>query len=192
MTEAKFLDFWDNIFLPRANQLCRQFSCLRFDGTQRDLIRKTFEDMKPDVKIFMHNPDGLMDRHKVAALFVDVILTKRPFTTSARSSESIKNRFTAEFMPNEVWAWLCAKDIVYSFIQEKNHKSNNVRLMRMWKKGFVYPSCDHGIYEEHVFRSLYLSTARGNFDIFSFSHVLFFLEKYTLKTREQELITAIS
>jgi len=191
MTEAKYLQFWDGIFAPNANDLTATHKCLSFEIGKKDDIWKLFEEKKPGLKQFMQNPDGLLDRHKVAALFIDVILTKRPFKTSAQKTESIRGRSTAEFAPNEVWAWRCAKDVVYSFINEINQQSGDERLIRIWKTPFVSPPCDHGTYDEHVYRSLVLSTTRRIFDIFSFSQILFFLEKYTLRSREQHFLAKI-
>lgn len=191
MTAGKYQQFWENIFSVRATELTQKFPCLKFDSAKKDEIWTAFEQKKPDLKQFMQNPDGLLDRHKVAALFIDVILAKRPFTTTAKSAESIKGRNMAEFAPNEAWAWFCAKDIVYSFIHEKNKKSGDERLIRIWNTPFINPPCDHGTYDEHVYRSLALSTVKRTFDIFSFSQILFFLEKYTLKSREQQFLAKI-
>lgn len=180
MSPAKYTQLWEVAFIPKARELLTKFPNLRFDPDCKDLIYGEYEATKDRLHNYMVDPGGLIDRHKIASTLIHSILKIQPFT-GVTPQKGYDLRFaTAEYMPNELWAWHCAISVVYSFVVELARRENSGSVEMLKTRFPVYPPCNHDSYPVHVFRSLYHARISQKFDMFSFSHVLFFVENYTL------------
>jgi hypothetical protein len=133
----------------------------------------------------MHNPDGRIDRHKVASIMLYSIIINKPFEMKfLHIKQTLKS---PSILANEVLGFNVALAIVWSFImQDANEKADKLKE-EIFKDGFVFPECQHDTYEAHVYKMLYYSKLNERYDIFAFSHVLFFIEAYTEIVKKQSL-----
>jgi hypothetical protein len=138
----------------------------------------------------MRNPDGRIDRHKIASVMLYSVIANKPFELKyLHNKKEIKVSST---LANEILGFNVALDIVWYFIiTEANQKSDNIKI-EYFKNGFIFPECQHENYPTHIFKMLYYSKLNGNYDIFAFSHVLFLIEAYTELKRKNEFIGRLS
>ena len=184
MTKQKFDQFWAKGFLPKADKIADKYPNISFDASKQDLIYNEYQALNQRLHNYMVDPAGRIDRHKIGSTLVSVILKVLPFS-GVSPQQAYDLRFSKlEHMPNETWAWHCALSIIFSFRMQMAQQNADQETINLLGNGFDYPPCSHGEYEEHVLRSLYHARKSGLFDVFSFSHVLFFVEEYTLAAKK--------
>lgn len=183
MERVVFDGFWRTSFHPKALKLQEKYHRLKFDAAAADKIYNDYQDLRTKIHNYMLDQEGRIDCHKIGAAMVASILKLQPFT-GVNPQTAYDLRFAkAEFMPNEAWAWHCALSVVLSFVRHNAKQKNDQATLKIFENGFLLPQCAHDTYEDHMFRSLYFARTTGKFDIFSFSHILFLIERYTLSQR---------
>ncbi|RHX89536.1 hypothetical protein DLM76_21230 [Leptospira yasudae] len=188
MTSEKFDQLWEISFSPKAAGLSSKYPNLKVNDSAKDDIFKVYEETRKKIHNYMVDPEGRIDRHKIASTVVYSILKILPIR-GAQSQTPYELRFAkVEFMPNEVFAWHCGLSIVYSFIIEQAKRDKDQELIDSLKNGFKFPKCSHDNYEIHVLRSLYYARVNSKFDIFSFSHIFFLVEEYSKLALSSALI----
>ena len=178
---------WDYVIKPEINNMLAKDDDILFIGGQiKEKIWLTYESCKNSVHSYMHNPDGRIDRHKIASVMLYSIIINNPFELKyLHSKREIKG---SSLLANEILGFSTALAIVWSFILSDADQQSNKNKTELFKNGFVFPVCQHEKYEAHIFKMLYYSKLNGRYDIFAFSHVLFLIEAYTELMRKTELI----
>jgi hypothetical protein len=186
MTLTKNEEIWANCIKPKIDRMKTADDDIFFiDGQVKEKIWLTYESCKNNIHTYMYDPDGRIDRHKVASIMLYSIIINKPFELKyLHDKESIKS---ISLMANEILGFNTAVGTVLSFIDtDAVEKSDNKRI-EIFKNGFIYPKCQHDSYEANVFKMLYYAKYNERYDIFAFSHVLFLIEAYTELVRKTEL-----
>lgn len=183
MSPEKFNQLWEISFLPKAREMQKTYPNLRLDKSKKETIYEFYQTRKSEVHRYMTDTEGKKDRHKIASILIESIFLALPFTGVNDMSGYDLKFAKAEYMPNEVFAWHCAMSTVLSFIITTAKQEKDEITLNHFSKGFIFPPCSHDNYQVNVLRSLYYSRNKKTFDIFTFSHILFFLEEYT-KTKK--------
>jgi hypothetical protein len=158
-------------------------------GQVKEKIWLAYEKYKNNVHTYMHNPDGRIDRHKVASVMLYSIIANKPFDIKfLHGNEKVKG---ISLLANETLGFSTALSIVWSFIMEDAEQKCDKNKTEIFKNGFIYPECQHDSYEENIFKMLYYAKHNGCYDIFAFSQVLFLIESYTELVRKNEFLGKI-
>lgn len=191
MEFAFYEKMWSDSIKPKIDRMIADDDDLLFtEGQIKEKIWYTYEDYKNKVHTYMRNPDGRIDRHKIASVMLYSIIANKPFELKyLHNKKEIKVSST---LANEILGFNVALDIVWYFIiTEANQKPDNNKK-EYFRNGFSFPECQHENYPTHIFKMLYYSKLNGNYDIFAFSHVLFLIEAYTELKQKNELIGRLS
>jgi len=178
---------WERSIRPQIDIMLSADNDIFFVGGQiKEKIWLTYEACKNNVHTYMHNPDGRIDRHKVASVMLFSIIINRPFELKLLPSKQKVGSFA--LLANEILGLNVALAIVWSFImQDANDKSDKIKI-EIFKEGFIFPECQHDDYPTHIYKMLYYAKYNDKYDIFAFSHVLFLIEAYTELKRKTELV----
>jgi len=182
---------WANCIKPKIDRMKAADDDIFFvDGQVKEKIWRTYESCKNDIHTYMFDPNGRIDRHKVASIMLYSIIINNPFELKyLHDKKTIK---IASFMANEILAFNTAVGIVLSFIEtDAIEKSDKIKI-EIFKDGFIYPVCQHDSYEANVFKMLYYAKYNNRYDVFAFSHVLFLIEAYTELVMKNKLIKTAS
>ena len=124
----------------------------------------------------MQDPDGRIDRHKVASIMLYSIIANKPLEVKILPLNQTVSGFS--MLANETLAVNTALAIVHSFIlTDATQKSDTIKY-EIFEKGFIFPQCQHEDYLTHLYKMLYYAKYNQHYDIFAFSHVLFLIEAY--------------
>ena len=176
MEKIKFDDFWDNSFLKYANHLCSNFPDLVFNEKSKDQIWQEYEKLRITIHSYMINPDGRIDRHKIASVLIFAILQVSPFFLKIPDDNKVN---LIELAPNEDFAFYCGIVIIKSFIIAQALEDNDNERARLFENDFEFPSCPHESYRSHFIKNLYYSKINKIIDVFTLSNLFFLIEKYT-------------
>ena len=187
MELATYEKIWENIIKPKIDSMLAKDADILLNGGQlKEKIWLTYEEYKNKVHSYMHNPNGRIDRHKVASVMLYSIIVNKPFELNLLPVKREVN--SSALLANEILGFHTALAIVRSFIlQDAYEKSDKIKL-EIFKDNFTFPECQHDSYATHVYKMLYYSKLNRCYDIFAFAHVLFFIEAYTELVRKNELI----
>jgi len=155
----------------------------------KEKIWLTYEDYKNKVHTYMHDPQGRIDRHKVASVMLCSVIINRPFELKLLPSKSVLK--STSFLANEILGLHAALAIVWSFLMEDANNNSNAAKIEIFKDGFVFPECQHDDYPTHLYKMLYYAKFNEKYDIFAFSHILFLIEAYTELKRKTELLVMV-
>ena len=186
MDKVVYESLWDLSFKPKIDRMLTSDDGIFFvEGQIKEKIWLTYEECKTTIHTYMHNPDGRIDRHKVASVMLYSILKNKPFELIlSPSKHEVKS---SSFLANEILGFHAALAIVWSFIiTDANEKSDKIRI-EIFKDKFILPKCQYDDYQTHVYKMLYYAKYNNHYDIFAFSHILFFIEAYTELKRRTEL-----
>jgi len=190
MDFAVYERIWNEIIKPKIEEMQSSDDDILFIGDQiKDKIWIDYEGYKNSVHTYMRNPDGRIDRHKIASVLLYSIIANRPFALKyLHSKKEIK---TSASLANETLGFYTALAIVWCFIMEEANQEADNGKIEMFKDGFIFPECKHESYPTHVYKMLYYSKLNKCYDIFAFSHVLFLIEAYTELAKKNELADRI-
>ena len=181
---------WNIIIKPNIDRMLANDDDILFAGVQiKEKIWLSYEQYKNTVHTYMHNPDGKIDRHKVASVMLYSIIANQPFDVKYLHGEQKVNG--CSLLANEILGFNVALSIVWSFIMEDAEQKSDKNRTEIFKNGFLFPDCQHEKYGNHVFKMLYYSKLNNCYDIFAFAHVLFFIEAYTELVRKNELANIV-
>jgi hypothetical protein len=178
--------FWEQSIKPQIDRMLSDDDDIFYiEGQIKEKIWLTYEQYKNTVHTYMHNPDGRIDRHKVASVMLYSIIINNPFELKLLPlKQEVKG---SSRLANEILGFNTALSIVFSFlIQDANEKSDKIRI-EIFRNGFIFPECQHEDYPTHVYKMLYYAKYNNKYDIFAFSHILFLIEAYTELKRKTEL-----
>jgi len=178
--------FWGQSIKPQIDRMLSDDDDIFYiEGQIKEKIWLTYEQYKNTVHTYMHNPDGRIDRHKVASVMLYSIIINNPFELKLLPlKQEVKG---SSRLANEILGFNTALSIVFSFlIQDANEKSDKIRI-EIFRNGFIFPECQHEDYPTHVYKMLYYAKYNNKYDIFAFSHILFLIEAYTELKRKTEL-----
>lgn len=132
MNTEKYNDIWKEIISKYIddNKLKLTDNFMNLDEL-KEKIKNEYTKIKHQVKKYMYNQNGKIDRHKLGAIFFFVILKLLPFKRSRRNK---RMRFVNEFFASHV-----AVSIVWLFLRGDAKKDNNNSLFEKIKNGFKYP-----------------------------------------------------
>ena len=177
---------WEKSIKPKIDRMLLVDDDIFFIGGQvKEKIWLTYEDYKNKVHSYMHNPDGRIDRHKVASVILYSIIINKPFELKLLP---VKQKLkSSSLLANEILGFHAALAIVWSFILEDANKKSDKNKIEIFKNGFSFPECQHERYETNIYKMLYYSRLNERYDIFAFAHILFLIEAYTKLAKKTEL-----
>jgi len=187
MNPEKYNDIWKEIILKYIEdnnlKLTDNFRSL---DELKEKIKDEYTKFRDQVKKYMYNPNGKIDRHKLGAIFFFVILKLLPFK---RSKKSKRMRFSNEFSASHV-----AVSIVWLFLRDDAKKDNNISLFEKIKNGFKYPkvSQEYSDNQDYTYilaqlggyieRDIAINRKSINYvNIFLVSNILFLIERYNIE-----------
>lgn len=182
MTREKFNSFWNIAFSVSAENIKKKYERLNYKD-RKNQIYNEYEKIREKSHQYLKDPDGLLDRHKVAAVLCFAIINNPPFTIPKDQNLSAEGRLS-----NELFAIKCAFHIVLSFIITKAKEDGDNERLEIFSHGFSYPECKHGKYLDHICKSLRQATHNKAFDIFFFSQILYLIEEYTIMKHKAKYI----
>lgn len=133
----------------------------------------------------MKNPDGKLDRHKVAACYLIAIASIRPMRFVIELNKENKK---VHFSLNEKLAITTALSLLRAFFiaatEENKELSNEEKgtLIYKFDKGIAIPDenlINHGEYINNYANEIRFSIADGSISILSIAHELYLLEVLT-------------
>jgi hypothetical protein len=186
MDFAIYEKIWENSIKPKIDRMLLADDDIIFnEGQVKEKIWLTYEDFKNRVHSYMHNPDGRIDRHKVASVILYSIIVNKPFEIKLLPAKREVN--SSALLANEILGFNTALAVVWSFIMEGANSKSDKNKIDIFKDGFVFPKCEHDSYEVNIYKMLYYSKYNNCYDIFAFANILFLIEAYTEYARRTEL-----
>lgn len=176
MTRIKYGEIWTEVIEPAIKKIIKNKD-IRLVYEMNFLKEKIYEDyekIKSNVHTYMADPQGKIDRHKIAASFILVLRNVRPFELVIKSA---KDKLPVKFyLVNELLALQTGLSIVYSFIMDNSDK----KTREIFEHGFKFPICEHDNYFNYLLQELYYAFQVNKcFDVFTYSNLLFMIEEYT-------------
>jgi len=181
MDKKDYEKLWNNSFYPWIENYLKKYKNLYFDKNKKYEIYYEYEIIRIKTKAEMLDEDELVDRHKIASMLVLAIIKVNPlsFVFTGDINQLVK---PAEYLANEFFAISCASSIIRSFVVEK--KIYGLKITNELGKGMSYPLCDDNssyIYSlAKLLKNEYVNK-KEEFNIFTFSSLLFLLEKFTVE-----------
>lgn len=88
MTRIKYGEIWSEIINPAINKIVKNKDIrLIYDiNVLKEKLYEEYEKIKSTVHTYMADPQGKIDRHKIASCFILVIRNVRPFELIIKSS----------------------------------------------------------------------------------------------------------
>jgi len=178
---------WQNSIKPQIDRMTSTYDDIVYtEGQVKEKIWLTYEDYKNKVHSYMHNPDGRIDRHKVASVMLYSIIINKPFELKLIPSKREVN--SSALLANEIIGFHTALAIVWSFILSDANEKSDKNKVELFKDGFIFPKCQHDSYETNIYKMLYYSKYNECYDIFAFANILFLIEAYTEYVKKTELV----
>ena len=186
MDRPTYEKIWENCVIPKINRMLSADADIFFaEGQVKEKIWLTYEDCKNRVHSYMHNPDGRIDRHKVASVMLYSIIINKPIELKLLPVRRDVN--ISALLANEILGFHTALAIVRSFLmQDAASKSDRIKL-EIFENGFIFPETQHDSYEANIFKMLHYSKYNDRYDIFAFAQILFLVEAYTDFVKRTEL-----
>jgi hypothetical protein len=183
---AIYEKIWEKSIKPKIDRMLLADDDIFFIGGQvKEKIWLTYEDYKNKVHSYMQDPDGRIDRHKVASVMLYSIIINKPFEVKILP---IKQELrSSAILANEILGFHTALAIVWSFIIGDANERSDKNKIEIFKKGFVFPECQHESYRASIYKMLYYSGLNQRYDVFAFAHILFLIEAYTELVKKIEL-----
>ena len=182
---------WKNSIFPKVQKVLDYQKDVYYVGDHvKDKIWLSYEEIKNKVHTYMYNPNGRIDRHKIAAALTSAILNNKPFDIVLRNNDQEVS--SQAILANEILAFNSALAVVFCFIIQKAKDDNDNISLKIFEKGFIFPKCEHGEYETHIFKMLYYSKYNQKFDFFTFSNLLFMIEEYTKVVKKTEKLALVN
>lgn len=176
---------WEKSIKPKIDRMLSSDDDIIFNEVQiKEKIWLTYEECKNRVHTYMQNPDGRIDRHKVAAVMLYSIIENKPFDVKLPAKREVNSK---AYMANETLGFNTALAIVLSFILEEANSKSDHKKIEIFGNGFVFPKCQHDDYVTNIYKMLYYAKHNNRYDIFAFAHILFLIEAYTEFVRKTEL-----
>ena len=156
-----------------------------FDAKAKDKFSQKFFELYDNFKNkhMSSAEEAILDRHKVAAIFIIAILNIKPIKVPdkiqlARENSCIYNGYNPKFFGNEKLAIQMALAILREYIYIDIKKE--IITVRSLDIKFSYPEIteSHGNYIENYCRELYINTVEDKLSILSIAHELFWLERF--------------
>jgi len=180
-----FEKIWERSIKPKIDRMLSDDSDIVFNEVQiKERIWLTYEEYKNKVHTYMYNPNGLIDRHKIASVMLYSIILNKPFDLKLPAKREVNN---TAYLANEILGFHSALSIVWCFIMGDADLNADKNRIDIFRNGFIFPECQHDSYPAHVHKMLYYAKLNGRYDIFAFSHILFLIEAYTEYVRKTQL-----
>ena len=186
MDRTVYERIWEISIRPKIDRMLAADTDIIFvEGQIKEKIWLTYEDYKNKVHSYMHNPDGRIDRHKVASVMLYSIISNNPFEVKLPAKREVNS---SAYMANETLGFNTALAIVLSFIKTDADEKSDSNKIELFRNGFVFPKCQHDTYEATIYKMLYYSKYNSCYDIFAFANILFLIEAYTELVNKDKLL----
>lgn len=189
-SRQSFEKLWDKVIDVSINKFSRlpEVSCSK---TAKEDIWKEYQNFNKHCKEqYMRDPEGRLDRHKVASCYMLAILKAYPLSIDFSPDNEILITL------NEHLAIEIGLSILKTFITapkdndevEDFPKINPEEDVKIFDKGFNFPKehdeIFHGEYRKNFAIELYFTHKEKSYNILSLSHSLYLLELYNRKQWE--------
>jgi len=181
MKVEDFEDFCDEVidkYIDEIKEYQKPYKCIGVNKLARNSIFKFYQRKRDEIKNnYMEKPaktEKALDRHKVAACMMYAILKSKVLWVN-RFVPNLPNRL---LMANEYLAVYVGLNIIEQYRIEDGKEEPENKL--------IFPITYHETDSEesdfvvNLCKGLYFLRRRiGTMDIFAYSNILFFIEKYT-------------
>lgn len=151
---------------------------LSFRAWRINLFYYYYESFRKDIrKLYMSKESSPMDRHKIAANILCSLLKAKLI----KVNRLVPDLPIELLLANEYLSFYCALNIIELYKTDTIQKEYSLILPETYIEGEGKTS-----YIENVCKALYYSKRINLNDVFSFSNILFLLEKYTDTLLEQK------
>jgi hypothetical protein len=175
MEMRQFDIIWKTLETEAANLIQGDAALFRFRGDCKDKLYATYEELRAYAKKqYMVDSTELIDRHKIAAIYMMAMLFVRPIEYLKPAPKNSGK----DWLLNEKFTITLGLSILREFIIN-NPKSTPAQKQRL-KHGFRFPDVDHGSYGENWAVELYWGVKNRDLSVLPLAHELFLLEYYNL------------
>lgn len=170
---------WEKIINTEIDNYERQYpGCISEIPLAKDEIWNEYIRLNQYTKInYMKNPEGLLDRHKVAACYMIAICNIRPMRFLIESEDILPLAI------NEKLAITVGFSLVRAFVVSDIEKKteNSSELKAKFDNGLYIPQefINHGDYIDNYANGLRYACQDGKLCVLSLAHELFLLEAMT-------------
>jgi len=190
MELAIYEEVWSKCIKPKIDSMLSEDNDIFLNGGPiKEKIWQTYQKCRNSVHTYMYDPDGLIDRHKVAAVMMYSIIVNKPLGLKFLHVEQLAKG--SSLLANETLGFYTALSIVRSFILSDAREVSNGKKIEIFINGFIFPVCRHEDYLSNVYKMLYYSNLNECYDIFALSHVLFLIEVYTESEMKNKLVDIV-
>lgn len=176
------MEIWSETAEPCLKGYLKKHSKVTLKSNPKDLVKNRYDQIRDQIHPQMANPVSLIDRHKIAAAFVQSVLDVIPINTPQILDSKQDTSIIGEaYFLNEKFAFHLGTSVLYSYMMDDFKQQNDQNSISAIKNGLYFPETKHdGNYQDNVTKLLYASRMKKVFDLFSFAHIFFFIESYTL------------
>ena len=184
MTKEQLDKLWATVIEVEALSTLDNFEQLFIpEGIQYQIFKEYGIMLKYCKEMYMNDSEGLLDRHKVAAIIMTAILKVQPIKKLSEIYYEDAKKWTF----NENLAISTGCSVLRAYIledTETNDKLTNEQKEARRNKlenGIHFPTVvHHGKDKENYAMELYHTAKEGNYNILAIAHELFYLELTTL------------
>ena len=182
---------WERLISPQLEKAINTYrSCASITPDAKELIWEKYTFLNSCCKHeYMTDPEGRLDRHKVAACYLIAIARVEP--VKFISAPKADDRY---FVINEKIAISTAMSIVrayalFSFIESSKTEDEKENIKKRFEEGLRVPSdsfVHHGRYMDNFASEIYYTNRENKLHVLSIAHELFLLEVITMMSDLQE------
>ena len=173
-----FERIWNEIIEPLIEDYKKECLIVQVRETAYSDIWENYLDFKNHArKNYMANPDGLLDRHKVAACMIFSIIKSGVILSSNQESQIFSS--INEDLALTTGLSLLRAFVISAILEGKFDKGEKQQFIEKFNDGFKYPPCFHGCYRDNFLTELHFTKIENNYNILSLANSLFLLETYT-------------
>ena len=170
---------WNAVYSYANQFILKSGNTFFFNNRAKSDLLSEYNDLKSAFKKkYMKNADeSILDRHKVAAVFMIAILNVKPIRIPdevqlQRKSEDVYSTSFSKFFGNEKLAIRAGIAVLNSYIEKDSKEKKEVPLPKIVR---------HGEYIENFCRELYINQLEKKLSILSIAHELFLIEELAHK-----------
>lgn len=180
-----FEQIWDILVVPTMESYSNRFAEIVIAHNAREAVWNKYVKLNTHCKeIYMEDPTGKIDRHKVCACYMYAIVDANVMSCKLADSDT-EERYLAL---NENLAITVGTSLLRAFVIVSINKSKELsekekeHFRTKIDNGIIFPECNHGTYRENFVSELHYSRLEHNYNILSLANTLFLLETHTLET----------
>lgn len=180
---------WENIIEKEIELYAKRYwSLIKLIPFAKEAVWEKYCSLNKHCKnVYMINPDGKLDRHKVAACYLCSIALEKPIRIKQQENKTKNDDLY--YVINERLAITTGLSILRGFLESsirttyKDDEGKMNELLLKIKDGIKIPNDEeihHGAYLDNFASEIYYATKEGKLHVLSIAHELYLLELLTL------------